>query len=146
MADLMLVNPLFLRDDPVEQHLMTPYFPLGLLYLASTARDAGYKVSVFDAMFQENDNAFYVERDRDEWTIRRRKDGRESRLSVNDSSGDMRFESDVLALTLSPDWQLATMDLRKEFEGSMSLAGLAEMSVILQGIVRSSSFPCERYL
>jgi len=55
MSDLLLVNPLFLHEDPVEQHLMTPYFPLGLLYLAATAREAGYKVSVFDSTFQSGD-------------------------------------------------------------------------------------------
>ncbi|MGC9333703.1 MAG: hypothetical protein ACP5JJ_06115 [Anaerolineae bacterium] len=41
MVDLLLVNPLFLVQDPVERRLMTPYFPLGLLYLAATARAAG---------------------------------------------------------------------------------------------------------
>jgi radical SAM superfamily enzyme YgiQ (UPF0313 family) len=58
MIDLMLVNPLFLHEDPGERRLMTPYFPLGLLYLAATARDAGYKVSIFDAMFETGDEAF----------------------------------------------------------------------------------------
>ena len=58
MTDLMLVNPLFLHEDPVEQRLMTPYFPLGLLYLAAMAREAGYEVSIFDAMFQPGDEAF----------------------------------------------------------------------------------------
>lgn len=51
MSDILLVNPLFLRDDPTEHRLMTPYFPLGLLYLAATARQAGYTVSLFDGMF-----------------------------------------------------------------------------------------------
>ena len=37
----LLVNPLYLSKDPVEQRLMTPYFPLGLLYLAATLRDGG---------------------------------------------------------------------------------------------------------
>ena len=58
MTDLMLVNPLFLNEDPVERKLMTPYFPLGLLYLAAVARGAGYDVSVFDAMFEAGDQAF----------------------------------------------------------------------------------------
>jgi len=55
MVDLLLINPLFLVHDPVERRLMTPYFPLGLLYLAATAREAGYTVSIFDAMFHEDD-------------------------------------------------------------------------------------------
>ncbi len=58
MTDLLLVNPLFLKDDPVEQRLMTPYFPLGLLHLAATVRQAGYGVSIFDAMFETDDRPF----------------------------------------------------------------------------------------
>jgi radical SAM superfamily enzyme YgiQ (UPF0313 family) len=58
MSDLLLVNPLFLRDDPVERRLMTPYFPLSLLYLAAVAREAGYDVAIFDAMFAQSDEAF----------------------------------------------------------------------------------------
>jgi anaerobic magnesium-protoporphyrin IX monomethyl ester cyclase len=65
MSDLLLVNPLFLCDDPVEQRLMTPYFPLGLLYLAATARDAGYDVSIFDGMFQLGDEAFVAALERE---------------------------------------------------------------------------------
>jgi anaerobic magnesium-protoporphyrin IX monomethyl ester cyclase len=65
MTDLMLVNPLFLGDDPVEQRLMTPYFPLGLLYLAATARQAGHSVSIFDGMFQPGDEAFVAALERD---------------------------------------------------------------------------------
>jgi anaerobic magnesium-protoporphyrin IX monomethyl ester cyclase len=66
MSDLLLVNPLFLEQDPVERQLMTPYFPLGLLYLAATARQAGYTVSLFDAMFQASDEAFVAALEREQ--------------------------------------------------------------------------------
>jgi radical SAM superfamily enzyme YgiQ (UPF0313 family) len=66
MSDLLLINPLFLHDDPVERRLMTPYFPLGLLYLAATAREAGYKVSIFDAMFESSDEAFVTALEREQ--------------------------------------------------------------------------------
>ena len=56
--DLLLANPLFLSKNEAERELMSPYFPLGLLYLAATARQAGYQVSVFDGMFESGDQAF----------------------------------------------------------------------------------------
>jgi radical SAM superfamily enzyme YgiQ (UPF0313 family) len=49
---------LFLSQDSVEQRLMTPYFPLGLLYLAATLREAGYSVGVYDGMFQSDPAQF----------------------------------------------------------------------------------------
>ena len=57
-VDLLLVNPLFLHKDPVESQLMTPYFPLGILYVAAAARQAGHNVAVFDAMFAGGDRDF----------------------------------------------------------------------------------------
>ncbi|MGD8466378.1 MAG: radical SAM protein [Anaerolineae bacterium] len=69
MTDLLLVNPLFLHEDPVEHRLMTPYFPLGLLYLAATIRNEGYEVSIFDAMFQSGDEAFIAALEREQPTV-----------------------------------------------------------------------------
>jgi anaerobic magnesium-protoporphyrin IX monomethyl ester cyclase len=57
-VDLLLANPLFLHEDPVESRLMTPYFPLGLLYVAAAARKVGFKVAIFDAMFARGDDSF----------------------------------------------------------------------------------------
>jgi len=52
--DITLVHPLFIAKDPVEQRLMTPYFPLGLMYLAAVLRDRGYSVEMFDCAFRED--------------------------------------------------------------------------------------------
>ncbi|MBN1581144.1 MAG: B12-binding domain-containing radical SAM protein [Anaerolineae bacterium] len=56
--DILLVNPLFLHRDPVEYRLMTPYFPLGLLYLAATVRQVGYSVQIYDCMFRQSPSEF----------------------------------------------------------------------------------------
>ena len=58
VPDILLVNPLFIAKDPVEQKLMTPYFPLGLLYLASTLRQHGYNVGMFDGTFAPGYESF----------------------------------------------------------------------------------------
>src|SRR5712692_1279968 len=56
--DILLANPLFISKDPVEKALMTPYFPLGLLYLASTLRQHDYSVAVFDGAFEPDYDSF----------------------------------------------------------------------------------------
>ncbi|MBN1402398.1 MAG: B12-binding domain-containing radical SAM protein [Anaerolineae bacterium] len=57
-VDVLLANPLFLARDPVERRLMTPYFPLGLLYLAACLREAGFSVAIFDGMFKPGPESF----------------------------------------------------------------------------------------
>jgi len=52
--DITLVHPLFIAKDPVEQKLMTPYFPLGLMYLAAVLRNRGYNVEFFDCTFRQD--------------------------------------------------------------------------------------------
>ncbi|GAB4568658.1 MAG: radical SAM protein [Anaerolineae bacterium] len=56
--DITLVHPLFISKDPVEQKLMTPYFPLGLMYLGAVLRDRGYDVEMFDCAFREDFDEF----------------------------------------------------------------------------------------
>jgi anaerobic magnesium-protoporphyrin IX monomethyl ester cyclase len=56
--DIMLVNPLFVSKDPVEKKLMTPYFPLGLLYLASVLKQNNYSVAMFDGTFEADYDCF----------------------------------------------------------------------------------------
>lgn len=64
--DITLVHALFLSKDPVEQKLMTPYFPLGLMYLASVLRARGYQVEMFDCAFRQDFDEFeaYMKRAR----------------------------------------------------------------------------------
>lgn len=52
--DITLVHPLFINKDPVEANIMTPYFPLGLMYLGAVLRENGYRVEMFDCTFQED--------------------------------------------------------------------------------------------
>jgi len=56
--DILLANPLFISKDPVEARLMTPYFPLGLLYLASMLRQHDYQVAMFDGTFEPDYDSF----------------------------------------------------------------------------------------
>lgn len=62
--DITLVHPLFISKDPMEQRLMTPYFPLGLMYLAAVLRQHGYTVEMFDCTFREDYTEFdaYMQR------------------------------------------------------------------------------------
>jgi anaerobic magnesium-protoporphyrin IX monomethyl ester cyclase len=48
---VLFVYPFFLQQSALEREWMMPYFPLGLLYLAAAARQAGHEVAVFDGTF-----------------------------------------------------------------------------------------------
>lgn len=56
--DILLVNPVFLKENEAEQELMSPYFPLGLLYLGAFLRDNGFEVEIFDGTFMEGNQDF----------------------------------------------------------------------------------------
>jgi radical SAM superfamily enzyme YgiQ (UPF0313 family) len=56
--DITLVHPLFINKDPIEAKIMTPYFPLGLMYLASTLKQNGYDVELFDCTFRKDYDEF----------------------------------------------------------------------------------------
>ena len=58
MASLTLVHPVFLAHNPAEQAASSPYFPLGLLYLASYVREQGHDVTIFDGTFEADESAF----------------------------------------------------------------------------------------
>ena len=49
--DLLLTHGYFLSEDPKELQIMKPYAPLGILYLSSHLRHAGFGVEVYDSTF-----------------------------------------------------------------------------------------------
>jgi hypothetical protein len=57
-ADILLASPLYLARGPVERRLMTPYFPLGLLFLVGALREAGFSVGLYDATFRSGPEDF----------------------------------------------------------------------------------------
>jgi anaerobic magnesium-protoporphyrin IX monomethyl ester cyclase len=58
-VDVLFGQAYFLRFDPKLWEARQPYAPLGALYAAACAREAGYRVALFDAMLAESE---------DEWT------------------------------------------------------------------------------
>jgi anaerobic magnesium-protoporphyrin IX monomethyl ester cyclase len=53
MTDILLGQSYYLRFDPKLWDAMQPYPPLGTLYAASTLRQQGWQVAVFDAMLAD---------------------------------------------------------------------------------------------
>ncbi len=58
MAKILLSHPLFLSQSPDEQAANSPYFPLGLLYLAGYVREHNHQVAIFDGTFETDESAF----------------------------------------------------------------------------------------
>lgn len=58
VASITLAHPLFLAHNPTEQAASSPYFPLGLLYLASYVRERGHQVTIFDGTFESSEASF----------------------------------------------------------------------------------------
>jgi radical SAM superfamily enzyme YgiQ (UPF0313 family) len=57
---------MFLSKNPDEVAANSPYFPLGLLYLAGYVRQQEHEVAIFDATFAEDETAFLEALDREE--------------------------------------------------------------------------------
>ena len=60
MAKILLAHPVFLALSADEQSAESPYFPLGLLYLASYVRERGHQVAIFDGTFEADESAFQL--------------------------------------------------------------------------------------
>lgn len=58
MARVLLAHPLLLAERPEEQAAASPYFPLGVLYLAAWVRDRGHEVRVYDGTFEPDRTSF----------------------------------------------------------------------------------------
>src|ERR1035438_9009919 len=58
--DLLLTHGYFLHEDPKELQIMKPYAPLGLLYLSSYLRGAGFGVEIYDSTFGSRDALFRI--------------------------------------------------------------------------------------
>jgi radical SAM superfamily enzyme YgiQ (UPF0313 family) len=57
-TDILLTNPVFLNENVAERELMTPYFPLGLLYLGAYLQSMGVEVAIFDGTFKDGKTDF----------------------------------------------------------------------------------------
>jgi putative selenate reductase len=80
------------------------------------------------------DNALYIEGS----TVRQRRGGQESRLSVG--GGTITYEDAKVRLVLDSAFSVIEMTLKDTFEGTLSLANVVEMALILEGMTRSSPF------
>jgi radical SAM superfamily enzyme YgiQ (UPF0313 family) len=51
VTDILLTHGYFLAEDPIEGKVMKPYPPLGLLYISSHLKRAGFSVEIQDSTF-----------------------------------------------------------------------------------------------
>jgi putative selenate reductase len=93
-----------------------------------------------DDFAREDENAFYISGEEGVWKIRRREDGEESCLTLEEGEGGMTFENQQLSLQVGPDADMQSMTLKESFEGDFSLKHVAEMVVILQGVLSTLPF------
>jgi putative selenate reductase len=88
----------------------------------------------------EESNAFHIQRVERGWQIRRREGGEESWVMLERGEGGMTFEDQHLRLRVGPDAAMTSMRLKESFEGEFSLKHVAEMVVILEGVLETLPF------
>lgn len=87
-----------------------------------------------DLFAAEASNAFRV----DGHTIRRREQGQECSLAVQDEA--LIYEDAALRVSLTREWQVKEMAAKASFDGARSLKPAAEMAVLYEGIRNTLPF------
>ena len=87
-----------------------------------------------DLFAAETSNAFRIEGD----VIRRREQGRESRLTVRGDT--LTYEDDALRVLLTRDWRVIEAVALSPFDGTRSLVSAAEMVVLFDSILATLPF------
>jgi putative selenate reductase len=87
-----------------------------------------------DLFAAEDSNAFHI----DGHTIRRREQGRECSLVVQDQV--LTYEDATLRVSLTRDWQVKEIAAKAPVDGTRSLRPAAEMAVLYEGIADSLPF------
>jgi len=82
----------------------------------------------------EEGNAFRIEGP----VIRRRENGEESRLRVEDDA--LVYEDAELSVRLLPDWRVVVMEAKRPFPGTRSLKPAAEMALLHRGVTGTLPF------
>jgi putative selenate reductase len=87
---------------------------------------------------QEQDNAFFIERTAEGNLMRRREGGQESLLLSQ--NGSLVFSNQQVDIKLGTEMEVLEVALKEPFDGTLSLVGVAEMALLLDGVVTSLPF------
>ena len=134
MTKILFCHPMFLSKSPDEQAASSPYFPLGLLYLAGYVRERGHQVAIFDATFAADESDFAE-------ALRREKPdvvGLSAMLPTRDMAltlGNMAQEFGAIVIiggpdaTQSPSTYLvhSQVDIVVHHEGEQTIAALLDL-------------------
>jgi putative selenate reductase len=91
-----------------------------------------------DDFQREDHNAFHIQVLDGNWLIRRREDGTESRLVL--AEDHLLFENEELRVRAGLDFGLESAELTTDRTTSLSLVPMAEMAVVLEGVLSSLPF------
>lgn len=134
MASLTLAHPLFLAHNQAERQASSPYFPLGLLYLAGYVREQGHQVTIFDGTFEPDEASFarhLAEHEPDIVGLSALVTSRDSamRLAAMASAAGTVVVMGGPDPTAEPSWYLANpaVDVVVHHEGEQTITRLLEL-------------------